>query len=279
MPSAARFSVGGCSGAGVSRAARTGPQSSPPTMPRRRMKILSIASTSAPSNWVRFAEMEPIQMLPPRQVGKPPRPRFRRRCAPTPWRVPRARLRLSSWARSGLGQGRRRRDRRQRFAWRLPGTPEMPCCSLWLIIALMQTTEVYGASCPFRRAGTERSSPLSSPPDLRQIADRRKPRPLAFSDVCEDCTVISGTRRPSCRAPSHRNQVSRTSTRDRIVQLDLPTLMMMGSFASACAGVVLLVAWWQNRKAPALALWDSAISSTRLAFSACWSVRCFTGRS
>jgi hypothetical protein len=39
------------------------------------------------------------------------------------------------------------------------------------------------------------------------------------------------------------------------VQLDLPTLMMMGSFASACAGVVLLVAWWQNRKVPALALW------------------------
>ena len=39
------------------------------------------------------------------------------------------------------------------------------------------------------------------------------------------------------------------------MQLDLPTLMMMGSFASACAGVVLLVAWWQNRKAPALALW------------------------
>jgi hypothetical protein len=39
------------------------------------------------------------------------------------------------------------------------------------------------------------------------------------------------------------------------VQLDLPTLMMMGSFASACAGVVVLVAWWQNRKVPALALW------------------------
>jgi diguanylate cyclase (GGDEF)-like protein len=39
------------------------------------------------------------------------------------------------------------------------------------------------------------------------------------------------------------------------VRLDLPTLIMMGSFASACAGVVLLVAWWQNRKASALALW------------------------
>jgi hypothetical protein len=40
-----------------------------------------------------------------------------------------------------------------------------------------------------------------------------------------------------------------------IVQLDLPTLVVMGSFASACAGVALLVAWWQNRKVPALALW------------------------
>jgi diguanylate cyclase (GGDEF)-like protein len=39
------------------------------------------------------------------------------------------------------------------------------------------------------------------------------------------------------------------------VQLDLPTLVMMGSFASACAGVVLLVAWWQNRRVSALALW------------------------
>jgi len=45
----------------------------PPTMPRRRTKILSMASTPAPSNWVRFAEMESIQMLPPRQVGKPRR--------------------------------------------------------------------------------------------------------------------------------------------------------------------------------------------------------------
>jgi diguanylate cyclase (GGDEF)-like protein len=29
----------------------------------------------------------------------------------------------------------------------------------------------------------------------------------------------------------------------------------MGSFASACAGMVLLVAWWQNPKVPALGLW------------------------
>jgi diguanylate cyclase (GGDEF)-like protein len=39
------------------------------------------------------------------------------------------------------------------------------------------------------------------------------------------------------------------------VQLDLPTLVTMGSFASACAGVLLLVAWWQHRDVPALALW------------------------
>jgi diguanylate cyclase (GGDEF)-like protein len=32
-------------------------------------------------------------------------------------------------------------------------------------------------------------------------------------------------------------------------------LVVMGSFASACAGVALLLAWWQNRKVPALALW------------------------
>ena len=120
----------------------------------------------------------------------------------------------------------------------------------------MQTTEVYGASCPFCRAGTERSSPLSSPPDLRQTADRRKSRPLAFSAVREACTVISGTRRPSClRSVSQKPSKPNVDPGPNgIVQLDLPTLMMMGSFASACAGVVLLVAWWQNRKAPALAL-------------------------
>jgi len=39
------------------------------------------------------------------------------------------------------------------------------------------------------------------------------------------------------------------------LQLDLPTLVTMGSFASACAGVVLLLAWWQHREVPALALW------------------------
>ena len=39
------------------------------------------------------------------------------------------------------------------------------------------------------------------------------------------------------------------------MQLDLPTLVTMGSFASACAGVVLLIAWWQHQDVPALALW------------------------
>ncbi len=41
----------------------------------------------------------------------------------------------------------------------------------------------------------------------------------------------------------------------RIMQLDLPTLMVMQSFAMACAGAVLLVAWSQNRKIPVLGLW------------------------
>jgi len=32
----------------------------------------------------------------------------------------------------------------------------------------------------------------------------------------------------------------------------------MQSFAMACAGAVLLVAWWQNRKTRVLALWGIA---------------------
>ena len=44
----------------------------------------------------------------------------------------------------------------------------------------------------------------------------------------------------------------------RIVHLDLPTLMTMGSFIAACAGTVLLVVWLQNRKVAALALWGIA---------------------
>jgi diguanylate cyclase (GGDEF)-like protein len=42
------------------------------------------------------------------------------------------------------------------------------------------------------------------------------------------------------------------------MHLDLLTLVAMGSFVSACAGAVLLVAWSQNRKTPALALWGMA---------------------
>ena len=42
------------------------------------------------------------------------------------------------------------------------------------------------------------------------------------------------------------------------MSLDLPTLMVMQSFAMACAGVVLLAAWLQNRAITALALWGFA---------------------
>ena len=42
------------------------------------------------------------------------------------------------------------------------------------------------------------------------------------------------------------------------MHLDVPTLMTMGSFISACAGLVLLVAWWQNRTIPALAVWAAS---------------------
>jgi diguanylate cyclase (GGDEF)-like protein len=44
----------------------------------------------------------------------------------------------------------------------------------------------------------------------------------------------------------------------RIMQLDLPTLMVMQSFAMACAGTVLLVAWSQNRKVATVGLWGLA---------------------
>src|ERR1700684_2802101 len=42
------------------------------------------------------------------------------------------------------------------------------------------------------------------------------------------------------------------------MHLDLLTLVAMGSFVAACAGVVLLVAWSQNRKTLALLLWGLA---------------------
>jgi len=44
----------------------------------------------------------------------------------------------------------------------------------------------------------------------------------------------------------------------RIMQLDLPTLMVMQSFALACSGAVLLVAWSQNRKVATVGLWGFA---------------------
>jgi hypothetical protein len=39
------------------------------------------------------------------------------------------------------------------------------------------------------------------------------------------------------------------------MHLDLPSLMAMQSFVAACAGAVLLIAWIQNHKLVALALW------------------------
>lgn len=42
------------------------------------------------------------------------------------------------------------------------------------------------------------------------------------------------------------------------MQLDLPTLMVMQSFAMACAGAVLLVAWSQNPKVATVGLWGLA---------------------
>jgi diguanylate cyclase (GGDEF)-like protein len=42
------------------------------------------------------------------------------------------------------------------------------------------------------------------------------------------------------------------------MSLDLPTLMVMQSFAMASAGVILLIAWLQNRIASILALWGIA---------------------
>jgi diguanylate cyclase (GGDEF)-like protein len=42
------------------------------------------------------------------------------------------------------------------------------------------------------------------------------------------------------------------------MHLDLPTLVVMGSFVAACAGAVLLFAWSQNQKISALAIWGLA---------------------
>jgi len=45
------------------------------------------------------------------------------------------------------------------------------------------------------------------------------------------------------------------------MHLDVPTLMAMESFVFAFAGMVLFVAWSQNRKISALALWGLPTSS------------------
>jgi diguanylate cyclase (GGDEF)-like protein len=52
------------------------------------------------------------------------------------------------------------------------------------------------------------------------------------------------------------------------MHLDLLTLVAMGSFVAACAGVALLVAWSQNRKTSALALWGLAniVNASGIAF-------------
>jgi diguanylate cyclase (GGDEF)-like protein len=42
------------------------------------------------------------------------------------------------------------------------------------------------------------------------------------------------------------------------MHLDLPTLVVMGSFVAFCAGTILLLAWVQNRRVPALATWGVA---------------------
>ena len=43
-----------------------------------------------------------------------------------------------------------------------------------------------------------------------------------------------------------------------IMDLDIPTLMAMGSFVAACAGAILLLVWLQNRRITALAIWGLA---------------------
>jgi diguanylate cyclase (GGDEF)-like protein len=49
-----------------------------------------------------------------------------------------------------------------------------------------------------------------------------------------------------------------SDTENGVMQLDLPTLLVMQSFALACAGAILLAAWSQNRAITALALWGIA---------------------
>jgi diguanylate cyclase (GGDEF)-like protein len=39
------------------------------------------------------------------------------------------------------------------------------------------------------------------------------------------------------------------------MHFDVPSLMLMESFVQACAGLVLVFAWWQDRRTPAVGLW------------------------
>ena len=50
----------------------------------------------------------------------------------------------------------------------------------------------------------------------------------------------------------------RIEAKNKVMPLDLPTLLVMQSFALACAGAVLIVAWAQNRTIKPLALWGIA---------------------
>ena len=68
----------------------------------------------------------------------------------------------------------------------------------------------------------------------------------------------------------------------RIMHLDVPSLMVMQSFAMACAGAVLFFAWWQDRRMAELLLWALAdmlaaggilsLLTARLTAQSTWSV-------
>jgi hypothetical protein len=70
--------------------------------------------------------------------------------------------------------------------------------------------------------------------------------------------AISASRALPCGSVRRTACATQWWQRYRIMQLDLPTLMVMQSFALACAGAVLLFAWLQNRIVSALALWGFA---------------------
>jgi hypothetical protein len=63
------------------------------------------------------------------------------------------------------------------------------------------------------------------------------------------CDAVDSKLRHRRLQEDRRGQIGRTSTRGRTASCNSTY------FASACAGVALLVAWWQNRKVPSLALW------------------------